>query len=119
MKYLTERTKEIRLYIGSRVGYHGKEFNEEELIESIGNYQTSCEESSPVRVTKTRYVDEHYNEPGWEIVAICYPRKPRTGSQLKRFMKGLAHHLLQDLKQMRVTLIKGKKTTVFEMGKLV
>jgi hypothetical protein len=117
IKKHTEYTCELRLYIGSREGYHGREFNEEELIEAVGAFQSSYTDFTPVRVTKTRYVDRTYNEYGWELAIICFPRQPRTKAQLHRFITDLAAYLLEELKQNRVTVVTDKYTTMFEVEK--
>jgi hypothetical protein len=116
-KTQTEYTCEMRLYVGSREGYHGTEFTEDKLVESIGTFQTQHNEFTPVRVTKTRYVDRDYNEPGWELGVVCYPRHPRTKAQLQRFMTDLAVWLLEDMKQNRITLVTNEDTTMFEIEK--
>jgi hypothetical protein len=113
----TEYTNEIRLYIGCREGYHGKEFTEDDLVEAVGNFQGEYADYAPVRVTRTRYVDQHYNEGGWEIGIVNYPRKPRTKAQLQRFAADLAIFLLEALKQQRITMMSEKYTTVFEVKK--
>jgi hypothetical protein len=119
MKYKTktEFTYEVKLYLGSREGYHGKEYTEDELVESIGAFQSEHSEFTPVRITKTRFVDRNYNETGWELAAICYPRQPRTKAQLLRFMSDLAGHLLEDLKQSRISMMTEEYTTLFESEK--
>jgi len=113
----TEYTCEIRLYIGCRQGYHGKEFTEEELVEAVGNFQEEYTDYAPVRVTRTRYIDQHYNEGGWEMTVVNYPRKPRTKAQLHRFAANLAIYLLEVLNQQRITMMTEKYTTVFEVKK--
>jgi hypothetical protein len=114
----TEYTSEVKLYIGCREGYYGKEFTEDELVEAIGSFQSRYDESAPTRVTKTRYVDQTYSESGWEIGVVNYPRKPRTKAQLHRFATDLAVYLLETLKQQRITFMTEKYTTVFEVKKI-
>lgn len=112
-----EDTFEIKLYIGCRVGYHGKEIPKEELIECIGNFQSNYENHAPVRVTETQYVNQHYNEGGWEIGIINYPAKPMTKTQLEKFCSDLAVNLVESLKQQRISMVTKKKTIIFELKK--
>ena len=107
---------EVKLYIGSKEGYKGRSYTEEELIKSIGDYQGGCEAECkiPVRVTPTRFVYCDYQEKGWEISGILYPRFPKTKENIDKFMSGLAEFLMKTYKQNRISVIFPDRITLFE-----
>lgn len=116
MKSKENQNYEVKLYIGSREGYNGRRYTEEELIEALGEYQKSCEpeDSTPVRVTPTTFVHCDYHERGWEIVAIMYPRFPKPVDHINHFMEGMAQYLLTKFKQNRISVAFPDKIVMFE-----
>ncbi len=114
---MRENTYEVKLYLGSVEGYHGKQFSEEELVKAIGLFQKGHAESMPVRVAPTCYVHEDYSERGWEVVAICYPRLPKHREQINLFMNELAVHLLDKFKQNRISVVQPDVTVMHSSEK--
>lgn len=99
-------TFESVLYIGSKEGYHGKEFTKDELVATINQYQKSCdsEHKLPVRIMECEYTFEDYREKGWEVSAISYPNRPKEVVVICEFIEGLAQHLLKHFNQNRITV---------------
>lgn len=95
---------EVRIYIGNRIGYRGREFSLEELKQSVGEYQKK-EESNPVRITPTTFVWGEYQENGWEISIINYPRCTKLNHKLKEFGYGLADYLFNKFPQNRMSIV--------------
>lgn len=98
---------EARIYIGSRVKYNGPAFTFEELRKAIGEYQHSrgLEWANPVRITQTHYVWDDYDEPGWEVAIIDYPRRTKAHSVLRCAAMELAGYLLDHFKQNRISVV--------------
>lgn len=103
---------EARIYIGSRQRYNGPEFSEDDLVAVIGDFQTRLYKlwsdksiSTPVRITKTRYVFGDYSEVGWEIGILNYPRKPNLPNELREFALELAKLLLVKFNQNRISVV--------------
>jgi hypothetical protein len=106
-------TVEVKLYLGSKEGYHGREFDQAEVMEKIGSFQKQVEQDRrvSVRITPTTYLVGDYTEKGWEIVAINYPRFPSNPTD---FMKNMAAYLLSALKQNRISVVTSSETFLFE-----
>lgn len=105
MRYKSFSHFEARLYIGSRAGYNGPTFDEEELVTEVGKYQSLHKDmTGPVRITKTQYIFDDYRENGWEITAIVYPRFPQPESIVRMFMLSLGGYLLERFKQNRISI---------------
>ena len=104
---------EAKLYMGSKEGYDGEEFTEDEIRIVIQEFQKS-QEIIPVRISKTCFMAGDYYEHGWEIVAINYPRYPKTHEYIWSFMHSLAKHMLINFKQNRVTLQDHKTSLMVE-----
>jgi hypothetical protein len=105
-------TYEVSLYIGSVRGYNGKSFHESDLADAIADFQTSKgEDAMCVRITPTRYVIRDYNERGWAVSCINYPRFPKEGKEIEKFMLELAEYLLNKFEQNRITVV-GKYTSI-------
>jgi hypothetical protein len=108
MKFHTKKTAyfEARIYIGSRVKYDGPQFSFAELREAIGYFQANNGiESNPVRITPTTFVWEKYDEEGWEIALIDYPRVSKPHEVLRKFAYNLAVHLLERFEQNRMSIV--------------
>lgn len=98
---------EARIYIGSKVGYTGEDYSVDDVRAAIGQYQQTLgpQKATPVRITPTQFVWEDYNEPGWEIAAINYPRAPKSKAVISSFALGLAGHLLEHFRQDRISVV--------------
>lgn len=98
---------EARIYIGSRVKYDGPHFTFNELREAIGYFQSNVGRgaSNPVRIASTTYVWEKYEEEGWEIAVIDYPRVSKPHEFLRQFVYNLAVHLLERFEQHRICIV--------------
>jgi len=123
MKVKINPTYEVRLYIGSRQGYAGEAFNEDDLLAAISAYQETNKKlgisglndlMTTVRVTPTTYIVGDYRESGWEIAAIIYPRNPQKTSDIDSFMSGLAIALLEDFGQNRISVVYPNRTILYE-----
>lgn len=97
---------EVRLYIGAQEGYDGRIYDENELVDAIQKFQKDQPEDHrmPVRVTATRYVHCGYQERGWEISCVNYPRYKKTFSMVNEFMNKMAEHLMVCFRQHRVSI---------------
>lgn len=98
---------EARIYIGNRIKYDGPKFSFAQLRESIGHFQESTgrDLSNPVRITPTTFVWEEYDEEGWEIAIINYPRASKPHDVLRDFTYNLAIHLLEKFEQNRMSIV--------------
>ena len=97
---------EVRIYIGSREGYEGPLLTRDDLRNHIGKFQAeSGENTNPVRLTETAYIFKDYEEYGWEIATIQYPRFPKPVQAINRFALDLAESLLNRFKQNRISVI--------------
>lgn len=108
MKYTNASFGEARLYIGSVKGYKGQPYSEGHLTRIIQDFQKAWQDANDwtvgVRVTKTSFVCCDYQEPGWEIAGVNYPRFPVKPAQLREFFKELRDHLMIELGQNRATI---------------
>ena len=97
MKYRKEYRKfyECKIYMGS-VNYTTKDiYSQDEIELYCGQVQEEYEYVIPIRITETTYVSESiYQEKGWEITAIDYPKLHFTRRQIRNFMRHLAESLL-------------------------
>lgn len=97
---------EARIYIGNRVKYDGPQFSFADLREAIGYFQANSEiKSNPVRITPTTYVWEKYEEEGWEIAIIDYPRVSKPHDMLRNFAYNMAVHLFEKFEQNRMSIV--------------
>lgn len=119
MKVRSNQSHEVRIYIGSRKGYHGSVFDKRELVDFIQEIQAEAgDQAGPVRVTETVFVfgkpDSKYQEPGWEIVLIQYPRYPKPVAVLNRFALSLAESLLLHFDQNRISVVFPEEIVMLE-----
>ncbi len=107
---------EIRMYIGSRRGYTGDKFTAKNLREVIGGVQIMLgyEEATPVRLTRTHFLWQDYEEKGWEIGIINYPRQPLGCAKLYNFAMTLAEKLLNHFAQNRISIEFPDETVMLE-----
>jgi hypothetical protein len=103
----TSQTYEVKFAIGSREGYHGPSFTEEDVLLAIAAYQEISPLAMPVKVSSDiTFINKDYREKGFEVSGISYPNSKNDPSQVDKFMDGLAEHLLYCLKQNRITIRK-------------
>jgi hypothetical protein len=105
-------TYEAKIYIGSRVGYEGEPFSLSDLKEAIKEYQT--ENTHSVRITPTTYFVKDYEEEGWEIAVINYPRFPKSEAAIYAFVYGLSVSLLKRFKQNRISFVTPGETVMLD-----
>lgn len=103
----TSYTYEAKFSIGSREGYNGRRFTEEEVLDAIGEYQNISPLAMPVKVTSgVTFINKDYREKGFDVSGICYPNSPQRPDQVDEFVSGLAEYLLYRLNQNRITVRK-------------
>tara|TARA_R110000824_G_scaffold6161_1_gene28281 strand:- start:8424 stop:8849 length:426 start_codon:yes stop_codon:yes gene_type:complete len=105
---------EVKLYMGS-VRSRPDETGEapltviykEDLIKEIGKFQDSQAGTVvTVRITDTTFVSGlNYEENGWEVAAINFPRTNHSHSKILDFMMSLARHLLCVFLQNRICVL--------------
>ena len=106
---------EARIYLGSCLGYNGPQFSFEELRAVIGEFQKSgIDTCNPVRITPTTYVWADYQEAGWEIAVINYPRYPKSHIVLHDFAYNLAALLLEKFQQQRISIVLPDEIVMLE-----
>jgi hypothetical protein len=108
-------TFEVRIYIGSHYGYTDEKFTFEELKSTIRDFQ--YENTCSVRIAPTTFFVKDYEEQGWEITAINYPRFPKPESEIYDFALGLASTLLEKFKQERISFVTANETVMLESTK--
>ena len=114
MKMKIKKFYEARLYIGCYDNKHGR-FSEDELTVAIKEAQEAHKNMIPVRVTKTKYISgTYYQEEGWEISAINYPRIDTTPTEINNFMASLAGKLLKRFNQHRICIINPNDVIMIE-----
>ncbi len=109
------KSYECKIFMGSvRDGSQGLPFSEEALIHEI-KYRQSIEMDAKivVRLTKTKYIFLQYEEEGWEISAIQYPRFPYPTYTIRNCMLRLAQHLKNVFEQKSVCVMDHEKVTYF------
>ena len=104
------------IFIGSCEGYDGPCFTEYRVLEAIAEYQRLAPEGERgcVRISECTYKFAAYEEAGWVISVLNYPRLPLSAANLERFARRLAEHLLVTLKQNRVSVEMPTETLLFE-----
>lgn len=108
MTYHIKKVKnfEARIYIGSKVRYNGPSFSVVDLKSEISNFQkTNYIISNTVRITATDFVFNGYEESGWEIAIINYPRNEKPEKIIRGFTFDLAVHLFKHFEQNRMSIV--------------
>lgn len=103
---------ESRIYIGSVKNTNQKPsfIREAVLRERIGKQQEQYKIIIPLRLTRTKFVSgSSYEEAGWEIAAINYPRVGATIEEIDEFMLILGRRLLTEFLQHRVGIVNPKE----------
>lgn len=97
---------EVRLYIGSREGYHGEQFGLRDLMRAVRSFQEGYSQDKlvSVRYSQCVYQVGNWDEEGWEIAAIDYPRFPKGPNYLNDWFLDLAKFLCKNLNQNRITV---------------
>jgi len=106
----------VRLYIGSRERRDGPHISAEQIKQAIQQYQFSLglEKATPVRLTPTTYLWQEYEEDGWEIGMINYPRRPLGPLTIHAFAMDLAAYLLTVFNQNRISIEFPDETCMLE-----
>jgi hypothetical protein len=109
---------ESRIYIGSVKNTDQKpsfphgvaRIRESVLLESIGKQQEQHKIIIPLRLSRTTFVSGmNYEEDGWEIAAINYPRVCASIEEIDEFMLILGRRLLTEFWQHRVGIVNPKE----------
>ena len=96
---------EVLLYIGSKQGYNGPSFTEEDLIREISLFQDVYPDALPVRISSCTYIaGSKYRENGHEISIIMYPNHLRSRDEINKYANALGRHLMGTFKQNRITM---------------
>lgn len=119
IKKVSNLSYECKIYLGSINEKTKEKFRHSRLIKNIRNFQSDYEIMIPVRIEKTRYYSGiHYNEAGYVISAINYPRikvdSATRPEKIKLFMQELAKKILIDFNQKRVSVVDDHETTMYE-----
>ena len=97
---------EAKLYLGQINNVTKKEFTEADLENFIGKIQEKSNIIIPVRLTKTNFVSgTNYQELGWEVAAVQFPRVNCTDEQIYDFIMELGKELLTYFGQKRICVI--------------
>jgi hypothetical protein len=97
---------EARLFMGS-VDYVSREsFSQKSVEVFCGKVQEEYEIVIPLRITPTTFISEtDYQEPGWEIAAINYPKFNFSRKDIKDFIIHLAQSLLSEFNQRTICVV--------------
>ena len=84
------------------------------LLEHIQGFQDNYHSLIPVRVTSTEFVcGGKYQESGWEIAVINYPKLDLCIEEIEYFCEQLTEYLTDRLRQKRVTLMTPSISTMY------
>lgn len=116
MEFKSVPFHQASLYIGCVEGYHGNPYTEDDLRNAIGEFQASQpkDELVSLRVTPTRFVVGSYDEHGWEITAINYPRFPKPKIAINNFIFNLAKFLIKKFNQNRISIVTPDEIMMLE-----
>ena len=105
-KITLKSSYEAKLYLGQINSVTKEAFTEAELENFIGKIQEKSSIVIPVRLTKTKFVSEtNYQESGWEVAAIQFPKVDCTDEQIYDFIMELGKELLIYFGQTRICVI--------------
>jgi len=108
-------TCNIELYIGSINEKTKNPFFYRDLVREVSWFQDSLPKHIPVCITPVEFVSgSKYKEKGWKISVINFPRRGATPQEIEKFMMDLAHVLLINFKQKRVSVVGSDKTVMLE-----
>lgn len=117
MKIKNAPAYEAKLFMGSRERYDGtKIYTEDEIAAGVAEFQGTyaANGTPPVRVTPTRYVHCDYQEKGYELAVINYPRYDIPIRILENFMLELGKFLLNKFNQNKVSVVFPEEIYVLE-----
>lgn len=103
----TMKSYECKIFMGSiRQGSEGTQFSETSLIREIRKFQyLNLDIKITLRLTATKFVFLYYEEPGFEIAAIQYPRFPLSEGQIWQWMNKLGKHLKKHFEQKSLSIM--------------
>ena len=105
---------ECKIFIGSKNEYLKQYFDRSILLEYIQGFQDNYHKLIPVRVTGTEFVcGSKYQESGWEIAVINYPKLDLCIEEIEYFCEQLTEYLTDRLRQKRVTLMTPGISTMY------
>ena len=109
------KSYECKLFMGSvRNGFQGLPFPEEELIHEIKYWQSFHTDAKIViRLTRIKYIYLSYEEDGWELSAVQYPRFPESTYVIRAGMLRLAEHLMKVFEQKSICVMDHEKVNYF------
>jgi hypothetical protein len=101
------KSYECKIFMGSiQDGSDGPRFFESDVIEAIRVYQSdNLDTKITLRITQTRFFFLHYEEPGFEIAAIQYPRFKTNPQDIKNWMINLCAYLKIAFRQKSISFM--------------
>lgn len=117
MKIKNAPAYEAKLFMGSRERYDGNKVStEEEVAAAVSEFQATYAENGvpPVRITPTRFIHLKYQERGYELAVINYPRYDIPIRILENFMLELGKFLLARFNQNKVSVVFPEEIYVLE-----
>jgi len=97
---------ECTIYIGSSMAITKETLTQQELELYCGKEQHNYEFTIPVRISPTTFLSGiSYQERGWEISAIDYPKLSYNKRQIKAWMRHLAESLILKFQQHTICII--------------
>lgn len=118
MKQTAVKAWSATMTVGKLRGYHGKKISEEELRDSIAEFQRNSSiltsANCAVKIVDSEVIFEDYREECWDITVINYPRFPLKESCLESFIVDLCEWLLLKLEQNRITICLPNKHIMLE-----
>ena len=98
---------ECKLYLGSVDYITHQSYSQEEVELFCGKIQEGYKVVVPIRITPTTFVSEtDYQEKGWEIGAIDYPKLNLSRKQIREFIIHLGKHLILEFHQRTICVIE-------------
>ncbi len=107
------KSYECTIFMGSiRNGSEGTRFTKQAVIDEIKYFQSqNMDRKVVVRIRNTSFVFLHYEEPGWEISGIQYPRFPLPEFSIRQSMLDLAKHLKEHFEQRSISIMDRESIT--------
>ena len=106
---------ECKIYIGSVSFMRDKTFTQDDIELFCGEVQEDYNYTIPVRITPTTFVSEtNYQEKGWEIAAIDYPKLQYNQRQIKAWMRHLAEQLIVKFYQHTICIVDANNIIMLE-----
>ena len=106
---------ECKIYVGSVSFMRDETFTQNDIELFCGEVQESYNYVIPVRITPTTFVSEtNYQEKGWEIAAIDYPKLPYNKRQIRSWMRHLAEQLIVKFNQHTICIVDETNVIMLE-----